>query len=238
MLTLYNTEPLGEVMGGASPYVYKVDIWLRMAGIEYREVIAPAAKLLMDAPRGLMPFIELDGETVGDSSLIIERLKDRFDDPLDDHRLSQEQVEKGELLKSLCEHELFEVIFYGRWHKESDFASMAFFILGGAPGDPAQAEEMLSHWMSEARETLHTLKIGRYDLGFVNAKLRKCLGLLSSVLGDFNWLFGDKPSTYDAVVFSVLASLIHYPFKNPQVAISHEYENLVRYCDRIKSSYY
>ena len=238
LLTLYKAGPLGEVMGGSSPYVYKVDLWLRMAGIEYREVIAPPMKLLLDAPRGLIPFVDLNGERIGDSSLIIDQLKDSFDDPLDDQRLTQEQVEKGELLKALCEYEFFEVIFYGRFHEDSDSASITYYNWGGAPEDQAQAEETLNRSLSLAKEKLHTLQIGRYDLEFVNAKLRKCLGILSSALRDSKWLFGDTPSSYDAVVFAFLASVIHYPFKNQQVAISREYTNLVRYCDRIKNSYY
>lgn len=238
MLTFYKNEPLGEIHGGSSPYVCKVDLWLRMAQIEYREITASAAKLMMDAPRGMMPFVELNGEMIDDSSVIIDRLKTKFDDPLDDQRLTPEQVEKGELLKTLCEYELFDALFYGRFAECSDSRSIAFYNLGGKPEDNDEAEKIFAQWKEMVKEKQHTLRIGRYDLEFVNSKLRKCLGILSSNIGKSKWLFDDKPSTYDAVVFGFLTSVIHYPFENEQVAISREYENLVRYCDRIKDAYY
>ena len=124
---------------------------------------------------------------------------------------------------------------YGRW-VDGDYESHGQFLL-----DSIQEEKRSAAIEKQAeiiRKQQHVWKIGRYDTGFVRQQLRKCLDVLSYSLGDGPWLFGEEPSTYDAGVFGILASFIHYPLPDPCVQISREYDNLVQYCDCIRETYY
>ena len=55
-----------------SPFVIKLETWLRLAGLPYerRDGGNP-----MQAPRGKIPYLEIDGERLGDSQVIIEELQ-------------------------------------------------------------------------------------------------------------------------------------------------------------------
>ena len=225
-------------MGGSSPYISKLELWLRMAGIPYEEVVEPAAVLLAAAPKGLSPHVDLNGEVLDDSSVIIERLRASHNDPLNDGRLSRDQEVLGGLIKSLCEHELFFILAYGRFGTpESDFQSICRFNIGDTvPAD--QMDTAIEQFRTMVHGLMHTWRIGRHEPGFVEAELRKCFDMLSHSLGDQTYLFGDEPCTYDAALFGMVASIVHYPYANPHVPIAREYTNLVDYCDRIRAKYY
>src|SRR5262245_63377238 len=54
----------------ASPFVVKVETYLRMSGQKYEVVTGDVRK----APRGQLPFVEIDGTRIPDSTAIIEFL--------------------------------------------------------------------------------------------------------------------------------------------------------------------
>lgn len=237
MLTFYRTAPCEGLVGGFSPYVGKLDLWLRMARIPHEPIVMVATEAMSTGPRNLSPYIELDGEQIGDSSVIIQHLKKLYNDPLDDGRLLGEQVIIGELVKSMCEYDLFYIMAYGRYGDDrSDYKSLCKFNIGDLPED--QLNEAVEGLRAFVQQKLDSWTIGRYEPEYVMAELKRCLGVLSNVLADQPYLFGDHPSTYDSSLFGMLAAIIHFPFRNPQVEVAREYNNLVEYCDRVRATYY
>eukprot|EP00475_Leptophrys_vorax_P013787 TRINITY_DN20148_c0_g1_i3.p1 TRINITY_DN20148_c0_g1~~TRINITY_DN20148_c0_g1_i3.p1 ORF type:complete len:205 (+),score=43.10 TRINITY_DN20148_c0_g1_i3:48-662(+) len=59
----------------ASPYSSKLETWLRMAEIPFTVI---RGMDLQHAPKGKVPYIELDGKLMGDSQLIIEYLSKKW----------------------------------------------------------------------------------------------------------------------------------------------------------------
>ena len=225
-------------MGSLSPFTYKVDLWLRMTGVPYEEITKTTAELIAEAPRGLIPYVEFEGEIIDDSSIIIDLLKERYNDPMNDKRLSREQQIQGGLIKSLCEYELNALMAYGRFaHKDSDYKTLASFNLGDTVSEE-QRDQAIEEFRALVLNMLHVWRIGRRDSEFIDKQLRKCLGYLSDILGTRHWLFDDVPCVHDIELCAMVTSLVHYPFRNPQVEISREYTNLVEYCDRIRNTYY
>lgn len=235
MLTLYRSPAYEGLLGGASPFVYKLETWLRMANLPFQTVNKQPVALMEEAPRGLVPYVDLDGERLDDSSIIIDRLKQLHNDPLDDARLSQSQHVQGRLIKSLCEHDLYDILAYARWI-DGDYETYGEFFLQEVPARERKAETDKFHRF--LKERLHVWKLGRYDSDFVYESLRAHLGDISYLLGDGPFLFDDEPSTYDTTVFGIVASILHFPLPNPDVKIANEYSNLVAYCDRIRAKYY
>jgi len=79
MLTLYSYPPLFGVADN-NGYGLKVFAFLRLAGIAFRhEHIFDASQ----APRGQLPYIVDDGETVGDSQIILAHLTRKYNVTLD-----------------------------------------------------------------------------------------------------------------------------------------------------------
>lgn len=187
-----------------------------------------------DAPRGTVPYVELDGEIIGDSHHIIDRLKQIHKDPLDDARLSSAQHAQGHLLQALCEYELYYILAHDRW-VSGDFKTYGQFFFAATPEDARAATITEFHEFIE-QKCLHW-KVGRFELSIIHDMLRKNLEVLTECLGSGPWLFGDRPTTYDAAMFGHIASTIHFPLPNPCVLISREYVKLVEYCDRVRDEF-
>src|SRR5437870_12328426 len=80
MITLYQFAPIWG-LPDLSPFVTKLDAYLRMVELPYQTVRAN----YWEAPKGKLPAIEDRGNKLGDSTLIVEYLKATYGDKLDSH---------------------------------------------------------------------------------------------------------------------------------------------------------
>ncbi|XP_055693138.1 failed axon connections-like [Lutzomyia longipalpis] len=93
-----------------SPYCLKVETWLRLAGLKYENV---DHKTKFRSKKGLLPFIELNGEEIADSAIIIKELTQKFNQDID-AGLTQEQKNIAHATISMIENHLVWVIFWWR----------------------------------------------------------------------------------------------------------------------------
>jgi hypothetical protein len=122
MITLYQPPPAWG-LPSISPFCVKLETYLRMAKIEYRSAKASIVK----APKGRMPYVDIEGKLFGDSTLIINLLKEKFGDPLD-CRLTSEQKAQSLLLQRTTEDHLLYSLAWLRWSdEESWFYVHAYF---------------------------------------------------------------------------------------------------------------
>lgn len=73
------------------PFALKLLAWLELAGIPYEQVVEGNPR---KGPNGKNPWIELDGERIGDSEIIIDLLKARHGVNLDEG-LTPQQLALG-----------------------------------------------------------------------------------------------------------------------------------------------
>ncbi|CAP37862.1 Protein CBG20931 [Caenorhabditis briggsae] len=103
-----------------SPYSLKLETWLRMAGIDYENVSNEFKHM---SKRGQQPFIELNGEQISDTSIIIDILADKVKGK-ELTELSTLDKAKEHAFYTLIEHHLTLLGFYSRsqsfkWGKRS-----------------------------------------------------------------------------------------------------------------------
>lgn len=108
-LIVYQFAPRKGVQPG--PFCLKLVTWLRMAGIPFDTRITSDTR---SAPKGKIPFVEVDGKQIGDSGLIIDYMRHtRGKDP--DVGLSRAQRAKAHALAAIAEDRLYWVLVYSRW---------------------------------------------------------------------------------------------------------------------------
>ena len=111
MITLYAFGPAFGVTD-PSPFVLKVDAFMRMNDIEFRSIAS--MKALQNAPKGKLPYIK-DGDTViADSFFILKHLTEKHAVKLDE-RLSPEQHAQAHFISRAIEESLYWCIVYFRW---------------------------------------------------------------------------------------------------------------------------
>src|SRR5262245_9532165 len=89
-------------LSDASPFVMKVETYLKLTGQKYETVIADVRK----APRLQLPYIDIDGKLIPDSTSILEHLEAARSERLDAH-LNARQRAVAQAFKSMLEEHLY-----------------------------------------------------------------------------------------------------------------------------------
>lgn len=220
-----------------SPYCLKVETWLRLAGLKYENV---DHKMKHRSKKGQLPFIELNGEEIADSAIIIKELASRFEKDLDAH-LTQDQRNIAHATVSMIENHLVWVLFwwrskypdlllkgykvnlqhaFGTWIPNGILNFLFKFTFGRKGVKKLKAQGIGVHKPEEIEE------FGKHDLK-----------VLSDMLADKPFFFGDEPTTLDVVSFAVLSQL-HFISKEINLPlrdyITESCPNLVGHVSRMK----
>lgn len=232
MITLYGFGPAFGMMD-ASPFVVKVDLYLRIAKLDYE--VKGGINNLKRSPKGKLPFIEDDNQAIGDSAFILEHLKKKY--PLNlDEPLTQEQQATAYLLSRSLEENLYWCLVYSRWAddktwptcKETFFAGIPFLVKDIAAG-------------VIRRKTVKKLEaqgLALHSKEEVLSITEQTLVALSDILGDKDYFFGGSISSFDVTAFSILCQFILVDYASDFNQLAKKYDNLVRYCERINTLYY
>lgn len=236
MLTVYVFGP-GFGLPDTSPYVLKLETWLRMARVPYRSERGDLRK----APKKKLPYVADGNRIIADSNHIIEYLEEKHNDPLDEKKLSQHDRALSQALKSLFETDLYFVSMYLRWWNDDDFEIMkapltSIVAAAGVPKFAVPAIVALAR--RNARNIIEAQGTGRHAREEVYAMGRTLVESAAELLGGKKFFFGNTPTKIDASAYGLLAQLMADSFDNPVKACAKGCQNLVDYCDRIRTTYW
>jgi glutathione S-transferase len=215
----------------SAPFPLKLATFMRMADISFDVSVENNPG---KGPKGKSPWIE-DGEVrMGDSTLIIEYLQQKFGVDLDGH-LNASQRALGIAVQRMLEehyHQCFEhQLFFGRGGQErmDEFAAAL----------PIPLRWIVPPLFKRAfQKQLHARGMGRHDEEVIVAQGKADLDALSQLLGDKPYLLGDQPSSFDACVFGFLGVSLYVAGDNPLYTYGASLENLMRYCERMRARYF
>ena len=216
----------------ASPFVIKLELWMKMAGIEYQSVVDGDTR---KAPKGKLPYIKLDGETIGDSELIIDRLKQKFDADVD-AGLTAEQQAHSHLLTRLMHDSFYWALVTCRWVEESGWNQVRPSLFGALP-KPLQiiVPPLVRRGI---KKSLHGQGFGRHSRDEKMQMARNDIDTLETMLGDQLFFLGDEPHTVDASVQAFLIAFIGPPIDNPVKEYLLTKPTLLAYYQRMNERYY
>ena len=221
----------------ASPFVVKVDLFMRMANIPYQ--VKHGAKYLKMSPKGKLPFIDDGGKVVADSEAILTYLTEQYQVTVDD-ALTPEQKAQAYLMTKSLDEGLYWCLVYSRWILDESwpFTKHAFFSKLPIP----------LRWLVPSvirrtvKKNLHGQGVGRHSPEEILAIADKSLQSLSTLLADKNFFFGQQHTSFDAVVYSHLCEFISVHVENGFESIftkkAKSYQNLVQFCQRIENKFY
>lgn len=210
------------------PFAIKLLAWLELAGITYEQVIEDNPR---KGPKGKNPWIELDGELIGDSEIIIALLSRRFGIDLD-AGLSDEQKAIGLAWRRTFEEHFHQVLEWELFEHPAGAAYMRTFICSSLP--PVVGPLVFSRLQSHLRKQLHARGLGRFTPEVIEEKGRADLDALAAFLGDRPFLLGERPATPDTAVFGLLSPLVFWPMETPVASHAKSLRNIVDYCDRMR----
>jgi glutathione S-transferase len=221
----------GVPFATAAPFPLKLATWLRMAELPFDFVIANDPG---KGPKGKSPWIEYDTVRMGDSTLIIEYLEERFSIDLDAHLDARQRALAVSIQRMLEEHfhQCFEhQLFFGRGGEERlhEFADSMPIPLRWLV--PSVLKRVFS-------KQLYARGMGRHSEEVIIAQGKSDLVAVSELLGDQPYVLGDRPSSIDACVFGFLGVSLYVAGDNPLYRYGAALENLMHYCERMRASYF
>jgi glutathione S-transferase len=218
----------------ASPFVMKVETYLRMTGQKYEAVTGDVRK----APRRMLPVVDIDGTIVVDSSNIIEKLEAARADKLDAH-LDAKRRAIAQAFKSMLEEHLYFGLLYMRWVTDDGWAVFepALRELLGSFGVPSFLTGVVGgQARKQTRERTLKQGLGRRSRAEIVDSCVRILDALDEQLGAGPWFFGDQPATLDATVYAFAAGTLCPAFDNEVRKHAATKANLTSYCGRVKDA--
>ncbi len=227
MLTLYSYPTLFGVADN-NAYGLKVFAFLKLAGVPFRhEHIFDASA----APRGQLPYIEDNGEAIGDSETIIDYVTAKYAVTIDE-ALTQAERDTDLMLTRLLD-DLYWVMSYSRWQDERYWPQFRDALIGEHPrlteADLLKAKEL------NARR-YYFQGIGRYPPDAAMARGLADLGVLARLIPSSGYLHGATPTSIDSAIYGFVANIYFYDIDTPlkQFVVAHE--NIVRHCTAIHAA--
>jgi glutathione S-transferase len=224
MLTLYSYPSLFGVADN-NAYGLKVFAFLRLAGVPFvQEHIFDAAA----APRGQLPYIVDDGETVGDSEAIIAHLIAKYRLTID-AELTAAQREQNLFVTRMLD-DLYWVMSYSRWQDERYWPA---FCAALVRQHPSINEPGLLKAKEYNATRYYYQGIGRYAPDAAYARGLADLQALAHALPQAGYLHGPKPTSIDAGIYGFIANIHFYTIDTPLKEFVSAQPNLVRHCTAI-----
>ncbi|ANB76879.1 glutathione S-transferase family protein [Paraburkholderia phytofirmans] len=221
-----------------SPFVVKLETWLRMSGLPYETRTGNYAKM----PKRKLPVVSIDGQLIADSSFIIEELQRRHPEALNDGHLSALENAQSVAFRALFESDLYFVLLYLRWGVDSNMAIYRPLLIDYAqrckPDIPRHVVPLIAPIALALARRRMVRQAWEQGIGRHTYDEIVHIGLLgwravAELLDDRIYLLGDVPSTLDATGFAWVHSVLVHPFESPIRAYIAREKRLVAYHNRI-----
>merc|ERR1712158_56899 len=220
-----------------SPFCLKLESWLKLHGIKYQNV---DHKCKHRSKKGMLPFIELNGEEIADSNMIIETLSKKFDKEMP-AELTQDQKNVQHAMVAMVENHLHWTIVYWKSKDVDNILKGYKLNLQTAIGSKAPAS-ILNFYFKYTFCRKGLKKVRANGMSVHTAEEienfgKKDLLTLSEMLGEKEFFFGSEPAMLDMVVFSHVAQLamVDKEFSCPlRDYLEADCKNLVGLVNRMK----
>lgn len=226
MIVLHQFAPAFG-MPNFSTFCMKVETYLRLVNLPYEvKIVANPSK----APKGKLPFITDEDQTVCDSEHILAYLKERYGDPLGEG-LSEESRADHLLLKRMIEEHLYFAVVQTRWLREgnSDLVKEA-----GFSAVPSLMRGIVFKMVQKSlRKALVGHGIARHTDEEIDAFAVEDIRALGAKLGETAFFGGDSPREIDCTVWAMIANILGTPFVTPMQDCAKACPNLVSYNERM-----
>jgi glutathione S-transferase len=221
MITLYSYPGLFGVADN-NGYGLKVFAFLRLVGLAFvHEHILDASK----APRGQLPYIVDDGETIGDSQTIIAHLIGKYRLTID-AALSERERDLSLLVTRLLD-DLYWVMSYSRWKDERYWPAFRAALIRE---HPSLSEDGLARARENNFQRYHFQGIGRFTPDDAYARGLADLQVLADFIPADGYIHGAHPTSIDAGIYGFIANIHFYGIETPLKQFVSSRQNLVRHC--------
>ncbi len=232
MRELILRQPPRRALGtpNMSPFCGKLETYLRATETPHR--IEPAD--FRRAPRGKIPYVELDGAVLTDSQLIIEELERRAAAPLD-AGLTEPDRALARVVRRTLEEGTYFLSVRMRWVEDDGWPVVRDEMKALMP---APLRLVLPLIRRKVTKMVHAQGTGRRTRAEASQLIADDWAAIAALLGDRPYLLGDRPRTVDCTVYAFLEGILGFPVESTHRAAVAGHANLVAYRQRLRAAYW
>jgi glutathione S-transferase len=184
------------------------------------------------APKGKLPYIEINGEITADSEIIFDKLDELTQGALF-KQLTPTENATGMAFTRLIEDHLYWMMVASRWLdddwwpniKEGFFAEMPLLVRSLV--GPMARRQM--------RQTYNLQGLGRHTLEEQKAFARRDLEAIKNATGDTGYLIGNRLTVYDFTAAAMISGILDNKPATWLTDIARGIPSLVGYAEKIQS---
>lgn len=223
------TLPPAFGLRNVSPFCLKIEMLLTSLGLEFEigELADPRK-----APKGKLPYLEVDGETLPDSELIVEYL-DGLTHGQVYKGLTDLQKAQGFAYTRLAEDHLYWIFVGSRWLDDAWWPNVVEGFFGDLPRFIRPLATRFAR--KQVERTYHLHGLGRHTLEEQQGFARRDLAALQAAVSADGFLFGAEPNVFDFTVASLLAGAYDQQPESWFTGIAREYPDLQAYTERVQA---
>uniref|UniRef100_A0A915D1D7 Thioredoxin-like fold domain-containing protein n=1 Tax=Ditylenchus dipsaci TaxID=166011 RepID=A0A915D1D7_9BILA len=148
--------PRTRVLPNISPFCIKLETWLRIADINYKNV--EGLPFSIRSREGTLPFVELDGIEYPDSNLAIEDLTSILNKDSVEAHLNDEQKAMSRAFEVVVENSLL----YAHLKFRLQYAKDLFSLYKPGTLDPLTAAMIPTYWKKAVTKMINVSFIGKH----------------------------------------------------------------------------
>ena len=189
--------------------------------------------------KGQLPFIELNGEEIPDSDVILKKLSEKFQDLNDG--LTAEQKIQSHATESMLNNHTSWVVRYWRYSHPDEFLANSQLDIKKTVNSklPARLLDLLFRWNFKRNQSAAVSHgIGRNSPEEVLERGKEDLKSLSDLLGTEDYFFGKQIHQLDVVAFAHISQFVFVSFGGIKEWMETETPNLISFVNRIKEKYW
>ena len=228
VITLH-TLPGTEDIESLSPFCMKVEVYLKLQKLPYKAKMGDPRK----APKAKLPYIEMDGEIIADSSTILERLEKSAARPLD-RGLDAASRAQAHVLQRMLEESLYFTMVWSRWVDDEGWDELGPRIKAVVP---AAVRWFLPGIMRKkvAGQTA-AQGIGRHSREEIFARGKADIDAIAAILNDRPYLLGNELRTIDVIAYAFLGNIMLWKKPSPLSEALRSHHTLEAYVERIRAA--
>jgi glutathione S-transferase len=229
MIRLY-TFPEAFGLRNVSPFCLKVEMALHHLGESYEIVEESDPR---KSPKGKLPYIIADGQTMADSEVILEFLDGKHSGALYGN-LSAEEYARGLAFTRLTEDHLYWLMVASRWLDDDWFPNVVAGFFSNLPAIVRPIVSTLAR--RQVLKTLDLHGLGRHNLDEQADFARRDLLALQRALETHPFIAGDRLTAFDFAVASLLSGIYDQQPASWITPIALEYPELQAYSERVQET--
>ncbi|GMS86190.1 hypothetical protein PENTCL1PPCAC_8365 [Pristionchus entomophagus] len=222
--------PGSATASSLSPFCIKVEAFCRLHKLQFERRNTFSAR----GQKGLLPFIELNGQHHADSQIIFRRLIEHFQ--LKAYP-DEQAAAIGHAIDRLLDNHFFNLKLMTK--KGVSGKAVAAIAAGRVPTLLIPLVSLVVGWLwAKKMGERAAIAVGQFKEKEYNELLRNDIIQLQTILGKKQFLLGEEPSAVDCTAFGQLASTYATPtarFYLNDLLDSSEFSPLRDYIDRVKT---